>query len=357
MAIGNVTDVGTLSAQAVKLWSTLLAREAIGKTFMKRFAGTGPDSIIQMHKDLEASRGDNIKVDLLMQMVGAGVDGDDTLKGNEQTLVYHQDNLSIDQKRNAHVFASTSQQRTLHDLRSDGMRNLSDWFAVKFDQYMLSYLAGTAGDGIRNVATELGAPGFAGNALDAPDAAHLLDKSATTMSVAFIDILVEMAKTLDPLIRPCVVDGKRYYVLVLHPYAITDLRTTTGANEWQQIQAEANVRSKDHPIFSGAMGMWNGVVIHESEYVPTTGAAGALVTNNLFLGCQAGHCAFGNAYSKLGRKTMGKGGGYFSWFEDLDDYGNETGIAAGAIFGIKKATWDSKDYGVIRLDTGSIAHS
>ena len=80
------------------------------------------------------------------------------------------------------------------------------------------------------------------------------------------------------------------------------------------------------------------------------------MTHNLFLGAQAGVIAFGNAYGKLGNPAMGKGS-HFSWFEDVDDYGNERGIAAGAIFGVKKCRFNSADFGVIRYDTTDQAHA
>ena len=57
--------------------------------------------------------------------------------------------------------------------------------------------------------------------------------------------------------------------------------------------------------------------------------------------------AFGNAWKKSRR---GDGGGsYFSYREEDDDYGNEEGIAAASCFGIKKATFNSADFGTIRI--------
>ena len=344
-----VTEFGTNDDQNVLRWSTKLMREAIGKTFCKRFMGDSDAAVIQLHHDLEQGAGDTVKYDLLMQMNGAGVTGDTRLKGFEEALTYHQDSLKIDQLRNAHMFRTMTGQRTVHKLRSDAKQNLADWFAVKFDRYMLSYLAGPAGTDPGNVATELP---YAGNALDAPDNDHVYAPGAV-ISLQHIDHLVEKAKTIDPLIRPCNVDGERKYVLLLHPYSVTQLRTATNATDWLQITSRAGARGSSNPIYTGALGEYGGVVIHESEYIPRTSAP---LTHNLFLGAQAGSMAFGNSYRKLGRKPMGKGS-YFSWFEEMDDYGNETGIAAGSIFGIKKNRFNSKDFGVIRFTTQDTAHT
>ncbi len=325
-------------------------REAISKTFLGKFMGNTERAILCMLTDLESGAGDTIKYDLLMQMAGAGVDGDTRMQGFEEALVYHQDTVKIDQKRNGHAFRTMSQQRTVHNLRKDAMANLSDWFAVKFDRYMLSYLAGTAGNDLGNVAAELP---FGGNALQAPDADHVFTAGAT-FSINHVDFLVEKAKTIDPLIRPCMVDGEQKYVLLMHPYSIAEMRTKTGDAEWKLIQARAGARGKSNPLYRGAVGEYAGVIIHESEYIPRDDAGN--LTHNLFLGAQAGVIAFGNSYKKLGRPTLGKGN-YFSWFENTEDYGNEAGVAAGAIFGIKKARFNSKDFGIIRYTNQDVKHT
>lgn len=347
-----VTEFGTNSAQNVLRWSKKLYRESIGKTLIRKLMSGGKNAAICLLSELEKNAGDTVKYDLLMQMTGAGVDGDTRLQGFEEALVYRQDELKIDQKRNGHSFRTMTQQRTLHDLRRDAKDNLADWFAVKFDRYALSYLAGTAGDVAGNVAAELP---FAGNALEAPDAEHLYVPNAT-MDLNFIDHLVEKAKTLDPLIRPCMIDGERMYVLILHPYSVTELVTKAGDTQWRMIQARVGQRGRRNPIFTGALGIHNNVVIHESEYIPRSEVPVTKLTHNLFLGAQAGTIAFGQAYNSLGRQTEGKGE-HFNWFEDVDDFGNETGVAAGSVFGIKKARFNGADFGVIRLDTEDVAHT
>lgn len=352
------TEFGTNDAQTVKLWTTKLAREGIGRTYCRRFMGSSDEAIIQVFRDLESGNGDTIKYDLLYQMTGPGVDGDTRLKGFEEPLTYEQDELTIDQKRNAHNFRTMTRQRTVHNLRGDAMRSLADWFAVKFDTYGFAYLCGSAGTVAGNPHSVVNELPFAGNPLEAPDAGHLVDKTGATMSVKFIDAMLEKAKVINPLIRPVMFEGRKLYVVMLHPYQATELRTVTGDDEWKMIQARARERGRSNPIFHDALGEYAGAVIHESEYMPRTSAP---LTHGLLLGAQSGVLAFGNSYRKLGRRTTGKGS-YFSWFEDVDDYGNETGVGAGAIFGLKKCrfqnpyTGGETDFGVIRLDTDDIAH-
>jgi len=354
-----ITAFGTNDAQTVKIWSALTFREALKQTLFYKFLGTGKKSIIQRLTDLESSAGDQIKYDLLMQMGNDGVTGDNRMRGNEEALTYYQDTVNIDQLRNAHAFRRMSQQRTIHDLRMDAKANLSDWFADKMDTYMFNNLCGNTNHNFGQAAT-------------APDADHYVvsgDVSNTgviatdegnlsandQIQLADLDFAKEKAKTLSPLIRPVMIDGAEYYVIVLHPYSVTDLRldvANSAYTSWPDIQMYANKRGLKNPIFDGSLGVYNGMIMYESTrlYEPTSN-----VRRNLFLGAQSGVFAVGNAYSKLQQNRSGKEN-LMSWYEDSDDYGNENGIAVGCIFGMNKATFNSKDYGVIAISSYAAAH-
>jgi len=354
-----ITAFGTNDSQTVKIWSTLTFREALKQTLFYKFLGTGKKSIIQRLTDLESSAGDNIKYDLLMQMGNDGVTGDNRMRGAEESLTYYQDNVTIDQLRNAHAFKRMSQQRTIHDLRMDAKANLSDWFADKMDTYMFNNLCGNTSHNF-------------GQAGTAPDSDHYvmsgdvaqgtviatqeaLLSSNDQIQLADMDFAKEKAKTLSPLIRPVMIDGAEYYVIVLHPYSVTDMRldvATSAYVSWPDIQMYANKRGLKNPIFDGSLGVYNGMIIYESTriYEPTSN-----VRRNLFLGAQSGVFAVGNAYSKMQQGRSGKEN-LMSWYEDSDDYGNENGIAVGCIFGMKKAVFNSKDYGTIVISSYAAAH-
>ena len=137
-----ITAFGTNDSQTVKIWSTLTMREALKQTLFHKFLGKDKKAIIQRITYLERQAGDNIKYDLLMQMGATGVTGDNRMRGNEEALTYYQDNVTINQLRNAHAFRRMSQQRTIHDLRSDAKANLADWFSDKYDTYMFNCLCG-----------------------------------------------------------------------------------------------------------------------------------------------------------------------------------------------------------------------
>ena len=351
-----LTEFGVSHALAVKRWSTSLAVEAEKKSYFAKFIG----SAITKLTDLEKKAGDQITFGLRMKLRGAGVTGDGTLEGNEEALSYYSDAILIDQLRHAvRSKGKASEQRVPYDMRATAREALATWWAERMDEMIFVYLSGA-----RGVDTTLTLPisftTFASNTVTAPDTAHLkfangLVKATITtadiLTLSEIDKLVEVAETVDPMIQPIMVNGEKRYVLLIHPYQATDLRTNVSSGQWLDIQkAAAAAQGSGNPIFTGALGMYNGVVIHvhrnvirHSDLGSGTNLPGARA---LFLGNQAGAIAWG-----------GIGGeGRYSWKEELFDYGNQLGVAAGCIFGVKKTRFNSADFGVIALDTYAIAH-
>jgi N4-gp56 family major capsid protein len=148
------------------------------------------------------------------------------------------------------------------------------------------------------------------------------------------------------------VNGKSYYVAFLHPYQVTDLRTSTSSGQWLDIQKAAMTGGmvNDNPVFDGSLGVYNGIILHEDSRV-TTGAvtttAYTSVRRAVFCGAQAAMIAFGRDNSE----------NKFTWVEELFDYGNQFGVSAGAIFGIKKTVFNSKDFATVVLSSYAASHA
>lgn len=345
------TEFGTNDPQTVKVWSKTVFLESILRTRARNLMGSGSDAIIQRLTDLENDSGDEIRFDLLLQMKGYGVDGSERAKGKGEPLKYKQDVIRINQKRLVHEFKAFSQQRTVHDLRMDARSSLRDRWAVIIDTFLWAYLAGIA---YGELSTFLP---FAGNALRAPDAAHLVVGAAVgPFKLAYVDWAKERARTAVPTIRPAMVEGQRMYVMFLSPYQETTLKRSV---EWQQLHQLASNQGSSNPLFTGALGVYNDVILHSSDYLPMNivGAGSAANRSHaLLLGAQAGCIAFGNAVPNTRRQAMG-GGFFMNWAEDVDDFGEEQGVAAGMVFGITKPQFDATgsgtatDFGVIRVDT------
>jgi N4-gp56 family major capsid protein len=351
------TNFGVNDPLAVKLWSKKLTVEVLKETWIMNFAGDNSDNMVQIKDETQKSAGDKITYGLRMQLVSAGVQGDGTLEGNEESLVTYSDAVLINQLRNAVRSAGRmSQQRVPFSVRDEALSGLRDWYADRFDASGFNQLCGN---------TAQTNTSFTGNnATIAPDAAHqkLVGAVANeqTLAVAniftlsIIDFAVEAAKILTPAIRPVRSAGREYYLGFLHPTQVTDMRTTTSTGQWLDIQKAAMTGGEvdDNPIFDGSLGVYNGVILH-SDYRVTQGVNSGSPTTPVpscrravLAGAQALMLAYGRD----------NGPGRFTWVEELFDYENELGVSVGCIYGLKKTVFNSADFADIVMSSYAVAH-
>lgn len=348
------TAYGTNSPLAVKVWAKKLYREALKSTWYAKFMGETTDSLLQVKNELSSGAGDRITVGLRMQLTGDGVQGDGTLEGNEEALQTYSDNLFIDQLRNAVRSAGRmTDQRIPWSIREEAMAGLRDWWANRFDQSMANQLCGyTPQTDTRYTGNQATIAPSSGNILvqghgTGPESGIT---SSDTFNLNLLDRAVATAKTLTPMIRPVKVNGDDMYVALLHPYQVYSLRTNTSTGQWLDIQKAAMTGGEidDNPIFTGALGVYNNVILFEDTRVSPCVSAGAAIANTrraVFCGAQAGTMAFG----QKNRDQQA------DWVEELFDYGNQLGVSAGFIYGLKKTVFNSADFGTIVLSTYAAA--
>lgn len=363
------TEFGVNHPLAVKVWSKKLATEAYRKAYVGKFIGKSEDSLIMEKVDLKKGAGDKITCGLNIQLEGDGVLGDGTLEGNEEALVFYDDSLFIDQLRHAtRSKGKMSEQRVPYNIRRVGMDRLADWWAQRMDTAFFNHICGNTAQ------TDLRYTG--NNATIAPSTNRIIragnqatDQALTssdTFDLTHIDVARQRAETAStelntgPVIRPIRYEGKDYYVMFLHDYQVTDLRTSTSTGQWLDIQKSA-MQGGDvakNPIFTGALGIYNGVVLHRAARVTNgvSSADGTAVANTkraVLCGAQAAVAAFGSD----------NGATRYSWNEELFDYGNQLGVSAGAMFGMKKSKFipeddsatNAEDFGTVVVSTYAAA--
>lgn len=349
--------------KAKKAWSTGLAVDQVKKSyFEKKFVGTNENSIIQRKTELESDSGDRVSFDLSVQLRGEATEGDNRLEGKEENQKFYTDEVIIDQTRKAvSAGGAMTRKRTVINLRGNARRLLSDYWARFNDEMMFIYLSGARGIN-KDFLFPLNWAGRAGNAIQAPDAGHLLyggsatSKATLTANDKMTRAVIERAQVKATMLQaqdpeaanmvPVSIDGEEHYCIVMNPFQAHDLRTSAGS-EWLDVQkAAAAAEGRNNPIFKGGLGMIKNVVLHEhrnsirfSDY-----GAGQNVDAGraLFLGRQAGVVAYGTS-----------GGMRFDWKEEMKDYGNEPTVASGAIFGFKKTRFNERDFGVLSIDTAA----
>jgi N4-gp56 family major capsid protein len=342
-----ITVIASSDNKTAKLWAKSLFRDTLAKTYFKKFMGEGSGSIIQILPDTKKNRGDKVTYALRMQLSGDGRTGQEVLESNEEDLSFYDASLYIDLMRHAvKIDTSISQQRVEYDLRKEGRDALSDWWAARLDDYMFRYLAG---DTSLTYAANTAVSADSSHVVYASTTAEVYLTTACVFTLSLLDKAVKKAKTVSPLIRPIRIDGNEYYAVILHPAQVYDLRTSTNTGQWLDIQKSflQGSGSTSNPIFTGALGVYNGCILYESPrvYSGANGAGGATAYRSLFLGAQAGVVAFGND----------NGLDQMTWREELFDYGKNLGIGASCIWGIQKNIFNSMDYGVISIITGATA--
>jgi N4-gp56 family major capsid protein len=308
-----------------KAWSKQLWREAEKDNFFAKFTGTGTDAIIQVKTELKKDAGDQITVPLLMRLVGEGVTGDNMLEGNEEALQFYDCQVKVDQIRHAvRLKGRMEEQKTSLNLRTAAKDSLKTWFVEKQEKMIVEAL--TANPTVEHTV-------FA-NGRTSEDAIT----DADVFTADMISIAARKAKTLEPKIRRVRVEGKEYYVMLVDNYQARDLKNDT---KWLEAQKHANVRGSENPIFTGMLGVYDGVVVHEYENLirTETGASSAKVGHALLLGAQAG-------IKGVAQEA--------TWKEDTFDYGNKVGFATGAIMGVAKSVFNNKDFAVVQVITSSI---
>lgn len=386
-------------ALAVQVWAKKLFVESLKATQLDKFIGTGSDSVIQVRDELNKGPGDKLFYGLRMQLDGAGIAGDSTLEGQEEALVTHRDEIGINQLRHAvKVVGNMSQQRVTFDIRAEAQAGLVDWWAQRLDTSLINQLAGndnpvntnliysglnailppsvTRATGNKNF--DSGSYAILPEDLDSTFGADTVNSAEAILSsdaddgateaakfafnLRMLDKAVIKARTLPTPIRPIKLNGMECYVAFLHPYQVYDLRRNTQTGQWMDIQKAAlsGGQITKNPIFTGAVGMYSGVIIHEDARVPYgtstdingshhthlgSGAVG--VARGIFCGAQAGAIAFGRAYGYSGSNIK------FKWTEVLDDYENQLGVSSALVYGMKKTRFNSKDFGTITMSSYS----
>jgi N4-gp56 family major capsid protein len=352
------TTYGVNDASTVKVWSKKVAEEALKATAIAPLIGESEDSIIYKKSELKKSPGDRITCNLFMNLTGDGFTESQVMEGNEEALTNYTDNILINELDNAAKVPNNGtidEQRVPFQLRNLAKSRLVKWYAKRMSVAFFNHVCGYTPQ------TDLRYAG--NNAIIAPSASRRLWAGAATtdegltsadvFDIRLIDYAKELADTADPQIQPIMVDGEEKYVMYLHPYQITDLRTSTSTGQWLDITKAVYMGSKQrNPIYSGALGEYNGVVLRKAYDITqgvhsSTGAAETDVRRAVLLGAQSAIIASGGYNGET----------EYEWVEELFDYKRWLGVGVKSIIGIKKSVYNSVDYSTVVVSTFAEAHT
>lgn len=348
-------------AMAVKLWSKKVAEAERDTSDVAKLMGESDDSIIQVKRDTSKGPGDQVTFALRARLSGKGFTSGQKAEGNAESLSFYSDAVVINELGQTVGVRSKNTidaQRVPFDLREQGKEGLVQWWK---DRKSVSVFNHACGYTLANTESATSGSVFTGmNTVVAPSSGrHIWAGSATTdgtitsadtFTVSLIDRAKEKATVGDNIIRPTMVGGMPKYVMYLDPSQVTSLRTNAGSGGWLDITRAAMQGGEvtKNPIYTGALGEWNGVILRYSQDV-TQGINTTAVTTvrrAVLMGAQALVCAYGNANS-YGPMT-------YRWSEELFDHERELELGAWTIWGCKKTRFNSADFGTLVVSTYAV---
>lgn len=353
----SYSTFGVNDTNAVKTWAKFLAKAERDSLDINPLMGDDDNAIIHVKSETEKGNGDKVTFSLRARPTGAGFSESDSAEGNGEALSFYADSLYINEL--GHNVASASEntidaQRVPFDLRQQCKNSLADWWAdrrsVSFFNQVCGYTpqTNTKYTGMNAVTAPAGTTRqiWAGSATNDQGLGN-----SDVFVVSLIDKAVEAARTGSQMVRPVMVGGQKKYVAYLSEGQVTSLRSSASTGEWKDINnfAYSGVNVKENPIYNGSLGEYNGTILRRSQDCTrgvnaSTGASDGDTRRAVLLGSQAAAMAFGLKHQK----------GKFRWNEELLDHKRKLECSAWSIWGLKKAVFNSTDYGVVVISTYSV---
>lgn len=364
----SLTNFANLTTEQKTVWSMDLWRQARNMSFVNKFMGKGPNSLIQHITELKKSeKGARAVITLLADLTGDGVAGDRTLEGNEEAMQTFDQVIRIDQLRHANRHeGKMADQKSIVEFRGNSRDVLAYWMADRIDQLAFLTLGGVSYTKATNGATRVGSDlpflEFAADvAAPSSNRRYRWDNTAKSLVAAGAssavtatdtpawELFVQLkAAAKQKYVRGIMADGEETYHAFLTPGAMAKLKLDPT---YLLNLRHAQPRGDGNNLFSGSTVKIDGIYLHEFRHVPNTlgassgskyGGSGTVEGSQIiFCGAQA-----------LGMADIGAP----DWVEKGFDFENQQAIAVGKILGFLKPRFASiyeshsvEDFGVFNV--------
>lgn len=308
-----------------KVWANKVWHEGVKDSYFDKFTAMDGSNVVHQNKDLTNVKGDSVVFGLMMNLTGYGVEGNrQKLSGAEDTLNIYDFTVQTQLVRNAVSRFEADDQKSQYDMLKEIKVVLKQWLSDWLDNKLISKLSYSPSNGEVLYASAAGTQ----------SSITANDKLTTTI----ISRAKRKAMMHAPKVQPIKIDGMDKYIMLIHPWAARDLKDDP---KWLAAQQNANIRGSKNPIFTGALGEYDGVILYEYERVQTgnIGASSANVCQNLLLGKQAACFAVARPAKHI---------------EQTDDYGNIAGNGIAFYGAVEKTKFNGFDYGIINVMTGGV---
>lgn len=368
------TDFASLAAAQVRLWSAELWQEGRDQSFWFSNGFIGKDEkdmsspIHRVTKLSPTARGLEVVMQLVSDLDGDGIVGDNELDGNEEAMFNDEQVIRVDQLRHAvKSRGEISEQATVIRFRATAKAKLAFWMPDKIDEIMFLVASGRALtlklDGSARGASQWPSFTFAAD-IAAPSSNRIVYAGSATSEATLAagdkigwNEIVGVKTTMDrQRIRPLMERGKKHYVFVISSEQMRDLQQDST---YQTIARSADARGlSSNVLFKNAVSNVQGCVIHSHNKVFNT------------LGLTSGVDKWGSGQTVDGAQALVMGsqalgfatiGETFTRGSDKTDYGNREGIGVGRKLGFLKPRYitrkdpTAQDFGIVSYKTAAAA--
>ena len=258
------TEIATGHALAPIIVQKQLFLEQKKAAYFTRFFSTSGDMPVFEKTDFLKSKGETMTFGLIPRLTGDPITGNTTVKGKEDKLSFYTYQLTLGRQRKAIMDdGALTRQRFVGDIPTEMRRALTVWGSELIDKMCMDALFASPTDIY-----------YGGDATQVSELTAGDDITPKLISKMKAIALTRRGSGRTP-IQPVMVDGEKYLVLLVSPDVAVDLKYDTTFIAAQKDAAE---RGSNNPLFTGMLGIWDGVVIHEHENTPilSTGGGGTV---------------------------------------------------------------------------------
>lgn len=367
-----MANTTTNSDLRVKKFLSDFFEEYIRKSRFARYTGEGNNNVICIKEGLQ-----QIVIPLVTRLLGAGVSGSTTLRGNGEAISNYGLTLTPTYYRHAVEHDLEELEKPAIDLMEASRGLLMEWAKeLQRDQIINALGAIYNGTTYANYSTATGANmdtwntnnsdrilyGAAKSNLSSGNHTTSLGNIDTTndkMTAAMTTLAKRMAQQASPHIRPIKTSEDEEMFIMFHdPYAFRNLKTDSVM---AQAEREALVRGEDNPIFAGGDLLYDGVIHREIPEIAVM-IDGSSGTNGVWGGAIAG--SGGDSLSTSGASTTRVGVSFLCGQQAVSyglgrrpeikvdktyDYGFQPGVAVQLKQDIRKSFFNNKQHGCVTV--------
>lgn len=387
---------GTHTNLVPQKWSQKDFKFAFENNPLTPYIGPGDGKIIQVASDFVKEQGDKLTFGLRALLTEDGQTDDGTYSGNSEAMVFHNMDVQIHERgHSTQLSGNMTEQAAYTKLRPKGQSAIREWVGLVQCADLIAALSGLncmnhiagritgarATDAsstqiatVNQTALTKGATAtrwFGGGqnstgTIERVAADANIDSTSTNLfGTDVIEYVHRMArKTVDGSgnavspIRPIMINGEPYYLMLIDLMQMKQLRNDT---KWKNATLNALPRGiRDHWLFNGADGLWDGVVIKSTDLLHRrTGAGGTAATE--YFDTSSDACASGFTVARslfLGAQSACLAWGKMPvWKTGYNDPPHNTKytVHTDMIYGVKKSIFNSVEFGCIVVDTAVIA--